>query len=259
MEKILPGFKQKIQERQFLNAAVDLIRNELRGNKKELYIKEVKQYVSSNKFTILKNIVNRFGDIANNQYLTIYLSNVSQAFNGLLAKNKLSNVFSPQDMYFRDMNSSYNKVDGFVQKDIQITDSKDNTVLETDQDIVPTEKLTTGTYDIHIKYSLAIPDQYRTFIKSLEDKYKVTLKDREQAILAMKPGNYYETGFGLTKKRRETKSQIYLPLNIKILNVTGELYYQTPFFPPFANGLFYQMGTTVNNTSRSIDIKVEVK
>jgi hypothetical protein len=143
LEKILPGFKQKIRERQFLNAAVDLIRKQDLGNKKELYIKEVTQYFNSQKMNILKNLINGFGEITNNQYLTMYFSNVSQEFYGLLAKNKLFNVFSPQNMYFRDMNASYNKVDGFVSKDIQIRDKEGNTIMETDQDIVPTEKLTT--------------------------------------------------------------------------------------------------------------------
>jgi hypothetical protein len=63
----------------------------------------------------------------------------------------------------------------------------------------------------------------------------------------------------LVKKRWETKSTIYFPLNIKALQATGQIYYRTGFSPPFANGLFYQMGTTENNTSKSIDIQVEVK
>jgi hypothetical protein len=69
----------------------------------------------------------------------------------------------------------------------------------------------------------------------------------------------------LVKKRRETRSSIYLPQNIKILNlptgqagVTGDLYYQTQFFPPFANGLFYQMGSIENNTTRKIQIQIQV-
>ncbi|MFA7717767.1 MAG: hypothetical protein WC875_03560 [Candidatus Absconditabacterales bacterium] len=259
LEKILPGFKQKIRERQFLNAAVDLIRKEERGNKKELYIKEIKQYFNDHKMSILKNVVNRFGEIANNQYLTMYFSNVSQEFYGLLSKNKLFNIFSPQNIYFRDMNASYNKIDGFVSKRIQITDAKNDMVMETDQDIVPIEKLGSGTYNIRITYTLSIPAQYRTFIQSLEEKYKVKLEDRERAILGMKAGTYDEPGQGLVKKRRETKSSIYFPRNIQMLKVTGDIYYQTQFYPPFANGLFYQMGTIENNTSRSIDIEIEVK
>lgn len=259
-EKLLPGFRTKIREWQFLNASIDLIRKEYRGNKKELYIKEVKQYFDANKVTIARNVVNKFNEIANNQYLTMYLSNVTPAFDGLLAKNKLSNVFTPTNMYFRDMNASYNKVDSFVQKNISIQDSKGNAVRETDGDIITTDKLATGqNYSITISYKFAIPDQYKSIIKGFEKKYDVQLSGREEAILALRPGTYNEEGFGLVKKRRETRSSIYLPKNINILNVTGDLYYQTQFFPPFANGLFYQMGSIENNTTKSIKIEIEVK
>jgi hypothetical protein len=141
LEKILPNFKQKIRERQFLNASVDLIRKEQRGNKKELYIKEIKQYFNDHKMNILKSVINKFDSIANNQYLTMYFSNVSQEFYGLLAKNKLFNIFSPKNIYFRDMNASYNKVDGFIRKKIQIADAKNDMIIETENDIIPVEKL----------------------------------------------------------------------------------------------------------------------
>ncbi len=79
-EKLLPGFRTKIWEWQFLNASIDLIRKEYRGNKKELYIQEVKKYFDANKVTIARNVVNKFSEIANNQYLTMYLSNVTPQF-----------------------------------------------------------------------------------------------------------------------------------------------------------------------------------
>jgi hypothetical protein len=60
LEKIFPGFKEKARERQFVNAGIDLIRKEYRGNKKELYIKEIKDYFSQQKFNIVKNVINRF-------------------------------------------------------------------------------------------------------------------------------------------------------------------------------------------------------
>jgi hypothetical protein len=131
-------------------------------------------------------------------------------------------------------------------------------IIETENDIIPVEKLGSWTYTVRITYTLSIPAQYRTFIQSLEEKYKVKIEDREWAILGMKAGTYDEPWQGLVKKRWETKSTIYFPLNVKILNVTGEVYYQTPFYAPFANGLFYQMGTTENNTSRTIQIQVQV-
>jgi hypothetical protein len=75
LEKIIPGFSDKIWERQFFNASVDLIRGEVRGNKKEMYIKEVKDFFAKNKVKILQNVVNNFGVLAQNQFLNVYLSN----------------------------------------------------------------------------------------------------------------------------------------------------------------------------------------
>ncbi|MEI8092221.1 MAG: hypothetical protein WCG98_08820 [bacterium] len=126
----------------------------------------MKKYFNDNKFIIAKNVVNKFGEIANNQFLTMYLSDVSAQFDGLLAKNKLSNVFTPTNMYFRDMNASYNKVDSFVQKNIRIQDVKGNAIRETDQDVISTSKLQSGqTYTIQISYRFAIPPQYPDIIK----------------------------------------------------------------------------------------------
>ena len=77
LEKIIPGFTDKIWEWQFFNASVDLIRGEVRGNKKELYIKEVKDFFAKNKIKILQNVVNNFGSLAQEQFLNVYLSNAT--------------------------------------------------------------------------------------------------------------------------------------------------------------------------------------
>ena len=258
LEKIFPWFKEKERERQFVNAAIDLIRKEYRGNKKEIYIKEIKNYFSQQKFNIIKNVVNKFWELANNQYITMYISNTTPQFEGLLAKNKLSNVFDQQHMYFRDTSASYNKVYSFIQKKIQVTNAQGTTILETDKDIVPTADLNSGTYTVHIQYTLQIPPYYNTFIDSLQKKYGVQLTDRELAILALKPGNYDEPGLGKVKKLRETRATVYVPQNIQILNVTGQIYYSTPFYPPFANGVFYQAWSTENNSTRNIDMEIKV-
>ena len=124
MENFFTTFKSKSQEWQFLNASIDLIRKEIRGNKKELYIKEIKQYFDNQKSNIIKNVVNRFDEIANKQYLTMYFSNVSTGFNAVLNKHNLTNVFDQNYMYFRDTNTSYNKIDGFITKHIQINNEQ---------------------------------------------------------------------------------------------------------------------------------------
>jgi hypothetical protein len=69
---------------------------------------------------------------------------------------------------------------------------------------------------------------------------------------------YEEPGIGKVRKRRETKATVYFPPYIKVTNVTGDIYYQAPFTAPFANGLFYQMGSIENNSTRVIKINIEV-
>lgn len=126
-------------------------------------------------------------------------------------------------------------------------------------DIIDIHDLKNGRYTINIYYKFEIPSYYPTFIKDLEKKYEVQITNRELAILGLKPGVYDEPGQGKVKKRRETKATIYFPQYIKITDITGDIYYQAPFYPPFANGLFYQMGSIENNSTRAIRIDIELK
>lgn len=130
---------------------------------------------------------------------------------------------------------------------------------DTKSDIVDISDLKNGKYTINIYYKFEIPDYYPDFIQSLEKKYEIQITDREMAILGLKSGLYDEPGQGKVRKRRETKATIYFPKYITVTNVTGDVYYQAPFTPPFANGLFYQMGSIENNSTRAIRINIEIK
>ncbi|MFA7298864.1 MAG: DUF4012 domain-containing protein [Candidatus Absconditabacterales bacterium] len=258
LENFFTTFKYKEQEWQFLNASIDLIRKEIRGNKKEMYIKEIKQYFDNQKGNIIKNVVNRFDEIANKQFVTIYLSNVSTGFNATLTKHNLTNIFDPNYIYFWDTNTSYNKIDGFITKHIQINDEQGMIQKDSKSDIVDIRDLKNGKYTINIYYKFGIPEYYPALIKSFEKKYEIQITDREMAILGLKSGMYEEPGQGKVRKRRETKATVYFPQYIKVTNVTGDIYYQAPFTPPFANGLFYQMGSIENNSTRVVKINIEV-
>ena len=188
----------------------------------------------------------------------MYLSNVSTGFNAVLMKNNLTNIFDPNYIYFRDTNVSYNKIDGFVTKHIQIDDEQGMIQKDSKNDIVDISDLKNGKYTINIYYKFSIPDYYPTFIQELEKKYEIQITDREMAILGLKSGMYDEPGQGKVRKWRETKATIYFPQYIKVTNVTGDIYYQAPFYPPFANGLFYQMGSIENNTTRAIRINITI-
>jgi len=260
LENFFPSFKQKAQERQFLNASIDLIRKEVRGNKKELYIKEIKQYFDNQKWNIIKNVINRFDEIANRQYITMYFSNISTGLVDTFTRHNLTNIFDPNYIYFRDTNVSYNKIDGFVTKHIKITDEQGMLINETkNNDVIDIRELKNGTYTIIISYEFNIPESYINLIKNLEKKYEIQITDRELAILWLKSWMYEEPGFGKVRKRRETKATIYFPQHINIINVTGDIYYQAPFYAPFANGIFYQAGSIENNSTKTIKLDIEIK
>lgn len=258
MENFFTTFKSKAQEWQFLNASIDLIRKEVRGNKKEIYIKEIKQYFDAQKWNIIKNIINRFDEIANKQFITMYLSNVSTGLNAVINKHNLTNIFDPNYLYFWDTNVSYNKIDGFISKHIQINDEQGMIQKDSKSDIIDIRDLKNGNYTIAIYYKFSIPSYYPAFIEDLGKKYEITITNRELAILGLKPGVYDEPDIGKVKKRRETKATVYFPQYIKVTNVTGDIYYQTPFYAPFANGLFYQMGSIENDSTRAIKIDITI-
>jgi len=259
LEHFFPSFRQKARERQFLNASVDLIRNEIRGNKKEIYIQEIKEYFDTQKNNIIKNIINRFDEIANRQYITTYFSNVSTGFMDVLTKHHLTNTFDADYLYFWDTNASYNKIDGFVTKYITILDKQWMLVQEgKNMDVLYIGNLDNGTYTITIRYEFSIPDFYVRFIKDMEKKYEIAITDREMAILGLKSGLYEEPGFGKVRKRWETRATVYAPHYSKIQYISGDIYYQAPFTAPFANGVFYQAGSIENNTTRTIILEMTI-
>ena len=141
---------------------------------------------------------------------------------------------------------------------MRINDEQGIIQKDSKSDIVDIHDLKNGKYTINIYYKFSIPDYYPTFIKDMEKKYEIQITDREMAILGLKSGMYDEPGQGKVRKRRETKATIYFPQYIKVTNVTGDIYYQAPFYPPFANGLFYQMGSIENNTTRAIRINITI-
>jgi hypothetical protein len=76
-----------MREWQFINASIDIIRGEVRGNKKEIYIAEVLDYFFNNSTTIAKNLINNRDEILHKRYIQIYLSDmfVSQGFRDMIA------------------------------------------------------------------------------------------------------------------------------------------------------------------------------
>lgn len=259
IEKIIPWFQQKIWERQFLNASVDLIRWEVRGNKKEEYIKEVKNFFAQHRTDIIRNVINNFDQLTKEQAINIWLSNVSTWLQQVIEDHNLINTFKSGYIYAWDTNTSFDKVDGFVSKYIQIKDKNDDIIKESRWDIVDINDVWTGKYSMKISYELKVPQQYINFIYSLQDKYNVQITDREKGILAIQSSVFDDPKRWKVTKWRETKSTMYVGKNISINKVEGEILYHEKFTTPFSNGLFYQMMINTNNTKKTIKIDFEIK
>ncbi len=120
LSDLLPEFKEKSRERQFVNAAIDIIRGGSSSNKKENYIQEVVSYFNTNKRTLLKQIVNHRDPILKKRYLNIYLSNVSPILDTFLQKNFLQTVYQEDTIYSWDINTAFNKSDAFIEKEVQL-------------------------------------------------------------------------------------------------------------------------------------------
>ncbi len=256
LEFLIPWFKKEIRERQFVNASIDLIRGEIRGNKKEKYIDEVNKYFRENQNTIIKNLINKFPEVLANNLIHIYLSNASEKLNWLLQKRELTNIYNPSFIYARDTNNSFNKVDEFVQKQILIIDKNNDVVIDSTIDKVKIDSLTPGSYTMKVIYTLDVPSSYNEFIKQLEKKYEIQLTDRELWILALKPNTSADTN---QTRRRQSRSTIYFPPHANILNTQGDTLEQRYFQSPFANGLYYLIRINENHTSKTLTIQFSIK
>lgn len=129
---LLPSFRSKAREWQFLNANVDLIRGEDRSNKKEFYIKDIQNYLKENALSLAKSTINNTQDFLDKGFVNIYLSNVSPQLWGFLQAYDLTNIYSPDFLYFFNINTSFNKSDGFLNKQIEIQNASGMVVLATE-------------------------------------------------------------------------------------------------------------------------------
>lgn len=251
IEYLIPSFTQKAREWQFQNANVDLIRWEKRSNKKESYIKEVTKYFKEHSLEIFQSIINHYDEIIDKRFINIYLSNVSDDLQNILLNNWLKTVYFSWNIYARDMNAAFNKVDSFVQKTIQIINDNGSVIIESNNDIVPIWDLWNWAYKMKVCYVLNVPNSYMSYMHDLEEKYWITMTERELRILAMQP-NIYE-GVDLWRWM-DTKATIYFPLNYKLWELKWDYQEAWKFQAPFANWLYYEVVINKNNDSKCVEI-----
>lgn len=236
-EKLIPWFDKKFIERQFINASVDLIRGANLPNKKAQYIKEINDYFQEHKVWLVKTILNNMDLLKQTHGIQIYLKQASTGLQSFLEWEGLLTRPDDNTIFIRDSNISFNKIDRFVTKHVEVTDSKGNLALETTDDRFSTYDLKPWTYTTTIYYTLSVPSSYADYLNSLEKKYKITLTEREQTILWLLP-------------KRETRGTIYSPQSLQIENFEGDVYQSTGFSPPFGKWIAFQMLITQNNQTK---------
>ncbi|MDR2541762.1 MAG: hypothetical protein LBD11_08765 [Candidatus Peribacteria bacterium] len=143
------------------------------------------QYFDINKFQIIKNLINNRKPLTEKKYLNVYLSNISTGLQTFLQESNFNTVYSDDTIYTREINSSYNKSDGFISKESTLLDSAGKQIFTTSKDEIPLSNLSNGDYTLQITYDFNVPENYITFIRNLEQQYEITLTERENHILVL--------------------------------------------------------------------------
>jgi len=248
-EESIEGMKEKIRERQFINASVDLIRGEERSHKKEQYLYEVNQFFQQNQLNIIKSMINNFETIAEKRLFNVYLSNVSQELNNYLQEAGIQTTYQSDHIYARDTNNAFNKADRFMTKEIVIYDDKKQHILSSN-DIINIKSLTPGHYNMEVYYHFNVPQNYKDSIQKREKQYNITLTEREKGILALGP-TYNEL-------RRATKSIIHFPKHRRLMGIEGDLYNIKKINSDFSQGISYQSDIKKENQTNLITININI-
>lgn len=241
---IEPELQSRVRERQFINAATDLIRWANLPGKKENYLRDVSSLLQSQSIWLLRRVIANLDDVIDQRKINIYLEDVSHPIHRALRESHLTTRFEEDHLYFWDSNISFNKIDTFVSKEIRIFDTQGNLMIQSDRDIVSIASLPSWSYRVVISYRLAVPDSYRSFIQQLADLYRITLSEREYHIL------------GLTDVR-STRGVVYASKQLILSPARGDLYHSSAFVTPFSTNLYYKTKITQPNGMHVIEFEME--
>ena len=242
LTELLPWFQDKMRERQFVNASIDIIRWEDRWNKKEIYIAEVLDYFFKNSTTIAKNLINNRDEVLNKRYIQIYLSDISVSpeFRAMLRKNGLNTAFEWWKIYARDINIALNKSDNFLTKRLKLYSSTWELITSQQNEILSLENLPVGEYQLIIDYYFFVPESYREFIRWLEKKYNIQLAPREKWVLVVGLVNHNDWK---PERMWREKWMFYYPRNMEIISVLWDVEDVKYFQSDFSQGLNYTLRT----------------
>lgn len=252
---LMPSFREKSREWQFVNANIDIIRWEDASNKKEYYINDLEKYLKDNALTLAQAGIDSIQDFLQKWFVNIYLSNVSEELRDFMRKYDLTTTYNPNYWYFFNINMSYNKSDWFVKKQVEVLDENWSVVAITDTKKLDISMLPKWKYTISITYNLDVPKTYQDAMYNLETKYNITMTDRERHILALQPKNPDPTQ---PLRWWETKEIIYLPYNTKVISISWDIFQEWQFESDFSKGLYYQSRISENQTTNTALINLEI-
>ena len=252
---LMPAFREKAREWQFVNASIDLIRWEDAANKKELYIRDLEEYLKANGMRLAQSTIDSTQELLSKWFVNIYLSNVSDALRGFLQAYDLTTIYNPNYWYFFNINNSFNKSDWFIKKEIEVADLNWKVVLSTENRKLNVESLAPWEYTISINYSFDIPKTYFSAMSQLEKKYNIEMSWRERFILALQAENPDPEE---PLRWWETQEIIYLPNNTEVLGIRGDVFDAWVFESDFSKWAYYKSRIIENQTTNRVVMSVRV-
>jgi len=91
---------------------------------------------------MIKQFIHKFKEFTSTPTIGIYLPYASREFNTVLARYNLTVLSEDKNLmqnniFLRDTNTSFNKIDDFVTKTITIQDTIGDTIIESHDNIIP--------------------------------------------------------------------------------------------------------------------------
>lgn len=252
MEFLVPDIKVKLREWQFVNATIDIIRGSNQSHKKQIYIQQVTEFFEKQKFNIAKSFMKYFPEITHRGLIQVYLPKASTGLQHIIDEAGLRSRFDEEKIFVRDSNLSYNKIDQFLNKNMQIIDGSGNVLSSSDEDKISIKNLKSGKYTLRVQYSIDVPQYYHRVISGFVEQYKIKLTPREIYILGL---TNWDPNRGDNTFIRKTQSLIYSAKSVQITPKDPNLQVWN-FEPPFAKGLAYVTQLANNNDSRILEFTV---
>ncbi len=252
---LLPSFRQKAWEWQFVNANIDLIRGAVLSNKKDLYIKDLNSYLKQNALRMASAAINTVQELLHKGYVNVYLSNVSAQMWGFLQAYDLTTVYQPDMLYLWNINTAFNKSDGFSKKQVEIQDLNGVVVASSDQKKFSIKNIASGEYKLVITYTFDLPKSYQDEMLALQEKYHIKMTDRERYILSLQD---FSADPSMPRHWRETREMIYFPPEWKIWTIHGDFREYASFNADFTHGVTYLTEITQNPHTNRVEIQISV-